>query len=172
MESSNVKILEELKSLNEKFDILEADIADTRNVNLLLFSCLVDTEGQSWAIPQNSRRETLEIVGLPKSFTNDKAETKVCQFFQSLDCNISKDDLDAFHWLKDKERVTVKFCRKKDVEKVLKAKTDLRKLNTTNLDLPKESRIIVNQSLCSYYCFLWSTSKKLCVRAKSLVGTF
>ena len=30
--------------------------------------------------------------------------------------NIAKDDLDAYHWLEDKERVIVKFCKRKDCE--------------------------------------------------------
>ena len=68
-----------------------------------------------------------------------------------MNCNVSKEDLDAGHWLKDKERVIVKFCRRKDCEKVLKAKNDLQKLDTTNLDLPEGSKIFVNQSLSSYY---------------------
>ena len=42
--------------------------------------------------------------------------------FQSLNCNVDKNDLDVCHWLKDKERVIVKFCRSKDSEKVVKAK--------------------------------------------------
>ena len=109
MESSNAKVLEELKLLNEKFDKLEADVAIARNANSLMSSRLVDTERQCWANAQYSRRETLEIVGLPKSLSNDEAGTKVCQIFQSLDCNVNKEDLDACHWLKDKERVIVKF---------------------------------------------------------------
>ena len=48
----------------------------------------------------------LEIVGLPKSLTNNEAETQMCQ---SLDCNVHEDDLDAYRWLKNKERVIVKF---------------------------------------------------------------
>ena len=158
MQSSNAKVLEELKLLNDK---LEIDVAITRNANSLLSSRLTDTERQCWANAQYSRRETLEIVGLPKSSSNDEAETKVFQIFRSLDCNVNKKDLDACHWLKDKERVIVKFCRRKDCEKVLNAKNDLRNLDTTNLDLPKGSKIFFNQSLCSHYRLLWSTSKKL-----------
>ena len=114
MESSNAEVLEELKLQIDKFDKLEADVVIARNANSLLSSRLVDTERQCWANAQYSRRETLEIVGLPKSLTNDKAETEVCQIFQSLDCDVSKEDLDACHWLKNKERVIVKFCRRKD----------------------------------------------------------
>ena len=161
MESSNAKVLEELKLLNDKFDKLEADVAIARNANLLLSSRLVHTERQCWANAHYSRRETLEIVGLPKSLTNDEAETKLCKIFRSLDCNVNREDLDACHSLMDKKRVIVKFCQRKDCGKVLKAKNDLRKLNTTNLDLPERSNTFVNQSLCSYYRLLWSTSRKL-----------
>ena len=101
MESSNAKVLEELKLLNNRFYKLEADVAIARNANSLLSSRLVDTERQCWANVQYSRRETLEIVALPKSLRNDEAETKVWQIFRSLDCNINKEDLDACHWLKD-----------------------------------------------------------------------
>ena len=95
--------MEKLRLLNEKFDKLEADVAIARNANSLLLSHLVDTEKQCWANAQYSRRETVEIAGLSKSLTNDEAEMKVCQIFRSLDCNIDKKDLDACHWLKDKE---------------------------------------------------------------------
>ena len=61
---------------------------------------------------------TIEIVGLPKSLTNDEAGTKVCQIFQNLDRNEDKEDLDACHQLNDKDRVIVKFCQRKDCEKV------------------------------------------------------
>ena len=103
-----------MKLLNDKFDKLQADVAIVRNVNSLLSSCLVNTERQCWANAQYSRRETLEIGELPKSLSNDKAERKVCQIFRSLDCNVNKENFYACHWLKDKERVIVKFCRSKD----------------------------------------------------------
>ena len=153
-----------------KFHTLETDFPVTRKANSLLLSRLVDTKSQYWANSQYSRRETLESVGLPKSLTNDKAETKLCQIFRSLDCNVTC-NLDACHWLKDKKRVIVKFCRTKNCDKALKAINDLRKLNTTNLDLP-EQLIFINQSLCAYYPLLWSTSKIYMVKAESLVATF
>ena len=62
MESSNVKILEELKHLHEKCDKFEADVAVTRKASSLLSSHLVDTERQCWEDAQYSRREALEIV--------------------------------------------------------------------------------------------------------------
>ena len=78
MQFSNAKVLKELKLLNGK---LEIDVAITRNANSLLSSRLTDTERQCWSNAQYSRRQTLEIVGLPKSLSNDDAETKVFQIF-------------------------------------------------------------------------------------------
>ena len=100
-------------------------------------------------------------TGLITPFILLLAETKICKISRSLDCNVNKEDLDACHWLKDKEQVIVKFCQRKDCEKVLKAKNDLRKLDATNIDLPEGSNFFVNQSLYHYYRLLWSTSKKL-----------
>ena len=84
MESSIAKVLEERKLLNDKFDKLEVSIAVTRNANSLLSLRLVDIEKQCWANAQYSRRETLEIVGLSKSFKNDEAEANDCQIFKVL----------------------------------------------------------------------------------------
>ena len=65
IESFSAKVLEELKLLNDKFEKLEADVAIARNANSLWSSRLIDTERQCWANAQYSRRETLEIAGLP-----------------------------------------------------------------------------------------------------------
>ena len=84
------------------------------------------------------------MVELSKSSENDEAETKVCQISQSLDCNVNKKNSDACHWLKDKEEVFVMFSQRKNCHKVLKAKKELQKLNTTNLDPSEGSKVIVN----------------------------
>ena len=82
MISFNAKVLDKLKLLNETFDKLEADFAVTRKANSLLSSGLVDTKRQCWANAQYTRRETLEIRGLTKSFTNNEAKTKCAKFFE------------------------------------------------------------------------------------------
>ena len=97
MESLNAEVLDEIKLLHKKFDKLEADFSVTINANSLFSSRLVDTKRQRWANAQYSRREKLKILVLPKSFTNDEAQTKMCQIFQSFDCNVNKGDLDACH---------------------------------------------------------------------------
>ena len=115
-----------------------------------------------------SRREILEIIVLPKSLINGEAESRMCQICQSLDYNVNKEHLVACYWLKDTERVIVKFCQRKGCEKVLKAKNELRELSKTNLDLGEGSEIFFNQNVCSCYHSFWSRSKKLDSKGKIL----
>ena len=78
--------MEELKLLNDTFDKLEGDVAFTRNAKLAVVVSFSWNEKAVQSNAQESRMETLQIVGLPKSLTNDEAETKVCQNCQSFQC--------------------------------------------------------------------------------------
>ena len=51
-----------------------------------------------------------ELVGLPKSFTIDEAKRRCAKFFQSLGWNVNKDDLNARHWVKNKQQVIENVC--------------------------------------------------------------
>ena len=52
--------------LNTEADLgLEADVAIVRNVNNKLVESAVATERQCWENAQYSRRDTLELVGIP-----------------------------------------------------------------------------------------------------------
>ena len=63
MESSNSKVLEELRLLNEKFDKFEADVAIARNTKSLLSSRLFETERQCWAMPSTQEEKPLKLQG-------------------------------------------------------------------------------------------------------------
>ena len=82
MESSNAKVLDELKLLNEIFDKLEADVAVTRNANSLLSSRLVDKERQRWPNALYSRRETLENLGYQNLLQLTKLKRRCAKFFK------------------------------------------------------------------------------------------
>ena len=47
------------------------------------------------------------------------------------------------------------------MQTILKVKKDVRDLNKDDLDLPRGTRIYVNQSLCPFYRILWSKAKRL-----------
>ena len=56
---------------------LEPDIAVVRTVNNRLVERVVKTERQCWENAQYSRRDTLEIIGIPNSICNSVLEETV-----------------------------------------------------------------------------------------------
>ena len=59
MPADNAEVLEEIRNLNSKFDIMQSDLVVTQKVNSQLSSRLVNMEYQYWANAQYSRRERL-----------------------------------------------------------------------------------------------------------------
>ena len=55
----------------------------------------VDIERQCWANAQYSRRECLEITGVPKSIPQQNFEEKFCQIFEPIGVSVDKNDDDC-----------------------------------------------------------------------------
>ena len=56
--------------LRNDFKKLEADLAISRSVNNKLRDRIISLERKCWSNSQNSRRECLEITGLPDDINN------------------------------------------------------------------------------------------------------
>ena len=108
--NSTSELLAEIRKLNDKFDKLQSDVCITKNVNNLLPSRLVDTERQCWANAQYSRRECLDIVGIPSEVKDETLEESVVGIFDKLGCSIDTDRIEACHWVsKNNNTVIVNF---------------------------------------------------------------
>ena len=111
---------------------------------------------------QYSRRECLEVAGIPWQVDDKNLETKVLSIFQKIGCTIDPSFIDDCHRIgKNNDRVIVKFTCRKDCKQILKVKKDLRNLDMEDLDLPRGTKIYINQSLCPYYWVLLSKPKRL-----------
>ena len=80
----NDLILEEIRKLHDKFSQLESENVVVKQANSLLSKRLVDMERQCWANAQYSRRECIEVVGIPNSINNNELEDKVLTVFQKI----------------------------------------------------------------------------------------
>ena len=90
----------------------------TKNVNKLLSSRLVDIQHQSWANAQYSRKECLDIVGIPRKVKDKKLEESVVGIFDKLGCIIDTDWIEACHGVsKNNNTVIFKFIERKDCKK-------------------------------------------------------
>ena len=150
-----------IHKFNDNFAKLQAELV-TRRVNSELCKRIVTVECQCWANAQYSRRECLEVAGIPRQVDDKNLETKVLSIFQKIGCTIDPTFTDDCHRLgKNNDRVIVKFTRRKDCKQILKVKKDLRNLDMEDLDLSRGTKIYINQSLCPYYRILWSKAKRL-----------
>ena len=67
IESLNDHLLEEVQHVRDTFKRVEFELSVVKTVNHLLSKRLVDMERQCWANAQYSRRECVELVGIPQS---------------------------------------------------------------------------------------------------------
>ena len=153
--NSNNELLEQTRKFNDNISKLQSDLAVTKHVNTELTERIVTLERQCWANIQYSRKECLEVVGIPRQVDDNLLKTKVFSIFQKVGCTIDSGFIDDCHRLgENSDRVIIKFSRRKDSKQVLQTKKDLKDLNTDDLDLPSDTKIFVNQSLCPYYRML------------------
>ena len=140
---------------------VDVDVAFVKNVNEKLVNQLIETERQCWANAQYSRRECLEVVGIPTSISNDSLEANISKVFDKLGVHVEGKDIQACHHLKDNDQVIIKFSNRKDSLQVLRVKKDLKSLDPTELNFPEGMRIFINEILCAYYRGLWNKCKIL-----------
>ena len=154
------KINGEIQKINETFSKYEADIAITKNANTLLSNQLIETERQCWANAQYSRRECIEIVGIPSSVEKENLEIKIREIFDKIGVTVTENDIDACHRLR-RDKIIVKFCKRKICRNALRKKKSLKNVKPSYVGLSGETSLFINESLCSYYKGLWNKCKKL-----------
>ena len=162
IDQDNIGWLDEIRKLNHNFSKLEADVTVAKNISNLLSQQVVDLQRQCWANAQYSRRECLEVAGIPHSVDDNILEEKVIQVFEKIGCNTDSSNIEACHCItKKNDRVIVKFSRRKDCQRVLSVKKNLQKLKMEDIGLTGDNKVFINHSLCPYYRVLWSKSKVL-----------
>ena len=57
---------------------------------------------QCWANAQYSRRECLELEGVPRSVTGGDLEKKVLKTFEKVDCSIEGNDIEVSYRISKK----------------------------------------------------------------------
>ena len=121
----NTDALEEIHKFNENFAKLDSEINIVKKVNTLLNKSVTDMEIQFWANARYSRREFLEVAGIPRDVSNENLESKVLEVFSKVGCEILSCDIETCHLLSNNDRVIVKFLRIKDCDQVMSVKRDL-----------------------------------------------
>ena len=99
------------------------------------------------------------------SVADNALEETVLNLFAKCEAPVDPSNVEDCHRLKSTnntpQKVIVKLSKRKDVYRVLKAKSSLKNADLNETGIPPGTPIFVNQSLCRYHKFLWSKCKKL-----------
>ena len=77
--------------LKTKFTRLETDLNISKNINSKLSDRLINFDRESFANEQYSKREYLEIPGIPPSVKDNELETKVLSIREEIDASVCLD---------------------------------------------------------------------------------
>ena len=134
-------ILDDLKNnfdeLKTKFTKLEADVNVPRNAYSKLSDRLINVERKYFSNEQYSRRECLEISGIPPSVKDNELETKVLTILEEIDVPVDPRLVEDCHRLPFKgnpKKVILKLNCRKDTRKVLLNKIKIKKLGFRNTE--------------------------------------
>ena len=176
--NNNKEFREKLSIIDSKFDELKKEnevlkskvsIAEKTPLNLStkyknINDKLIEMKRNMDRLEQYSRRECIEIAGIPSSITNDLLEEHVLLIFEKLDVVLEAMDIVACHRLGKTNRVIVKLLNRKDSQYILEKKYKLRNIALYNHDESENSnsrKIFINQSFCPYYRKLYGLVKDL-----------
>ena len=109
-------------------------------------------------VSEYSKRECIEISGIPTSVDHKELEPSVCKFLQHIGVD-TEERIESCHYInRFNNRTILKFCRCKDCEKLMSLKSELNNLVSSDIGL---SKAFHNEILCPQYKSLSNECKKL-----------
>ena len=131
------KLNDRIKTLETKFDEMHATSKVSQNTSTLLLGKVKSLESQLLKAEQYSRRECIDISGIPEAVEDHEVEQHVCNLFKDIGVEVNaKNDIQACHRYGRKAVVIVKFSNRKTVRKILDNKSKL------------PEKIFANETLC------------------------
>ena len=161
METMKSNLTEEVQKLNTNFQLLNSDFSVTRIENNSFNERLVALERQCWAHAQYSRRECLDITGIPSLVSDKDLGEVVRKVITKAGVDITGDDIEDCHRVGNKDQTIIKFAKRKVSRQVLSVRKDLSKVKMSDIDLTGQNTLYINQSICPYYRISWSKTKTL-----------
>ena len=118
----NVKFSELNDRFNDfeaKYEMVNSNLSITTRCNDLLLERITQLERNNLNNVQYNRRETFEINPVPSDIADDVLEQSVCQALSLTGISVEPDDLQAYHRMRKKDRVIIKFKYTKQKHRVL-----------------------------------------------------
>ena len=110
-QSYTVKILANLEDVNKQLGTLRMKVNDLKTqasasssstTDAISDRRMTDLERESFASQQYSRRDSIEIVGIPESIGNEDLEVKTIKLLKAINVDVTASDIQACHHLTKK----------------------------------------------------------------------
>ena len=131
-----------------RFEVVSSDLAITKNCNRLLTERVVQLERNAATNAQYHRRESVEANPVAPSISDEELEINICKAFSLTGYEVKPDDLQAYHRLKKKDSVIVKFKCRKLKRRVLVNRKNLRKKSEDLRRLKFSGKLFISESMC------------------------
>ena len=111
---------QDISDMKQNYIKLESELSVARKVNNKLKDRIVSWENQSWSNCQYTRRECLEISGIPDKADQKDLEDTVLNISRKVDVEIDSSNIEDSHWLPSKgpKRVIIKFLKREDANRI------------------------------------------------------
>lgn len=157
--------MELLKSQVEDLKIYREEVTKLREENVTLMKKNSDLEMRLIECEQYSRKNCIEIQGIPVESKNENVIDIVKRVGLALDFTIEDSMIDNCHRLGHKfdgrgpPAIIAKFVRRLDVEEILRKRRIKRNLSTRHMGMPSDHLVYVSESLCPAKRLLYSRAR-------------
>ena len=99
-DSTLANVNKEISDLGQNYEKMQSELCVSGKVSSKLREQILLLEQPCWDICQNSRRECLEVSGLPESLKHSELEHAALKLFRKTDGRSS--NIEEWHWLPGK----------------------------------------------------------------------
>lgn len=126
----------------------------------------VNFEKQCYDSQQYVRRNNVEIAGIPDIYDN-VLEEKVIEICDSIGIKVTKTDIEACHRMFRPDNILgpkktiVRFVNRRIAEQLIDKRKNITSEIVQRIGFPSQSKIYINDNLCTYYRKLWQKCREL-----------
>ena len=159
-QSFAISTLKEFAEVNRKLADMATEIATIKESKTVVPASNISEERFSrmerehFQMQQYSRRDCIELVGIPSTVEDKNLEAKTLEILKAIEVDVQASDVQACHRMFDKKRVIIKFCNRKTAINCLRNRSKLKNINKKDFGFPN-GELYLNESLCPYYRYLF-----------------
>jgi len=151
--------------LKVKMAALKSELDIAKNTSFLL-------EKRCISLEQYSRRECLEVRGVPDAIQQDGLLEYLNPIFKEINCEITDPkDIQAIHRLRNRTNdVIIKFTHRDQRNALLTSRKNLKELDMEKLGIDENTKLFINESLSRYSKHLVGIANVL--KKRKLIDSF